>query len=218
MLDSLNCLSQSACCWRNVQGLWGGVWSLEFGVWRRCRCFFSVLQGRGRRAEVARGPWAVGGKSIACPRVECFFPTPKRSQAPCPRDFQAWASCTNRQRLDPRAQNQNHPRNQLPAADWRSSPIPQRRTPTAPHTTDNFPFVFIPPPRKQSPVAALRTCAASGPPISHSHAGPPSRAAPHACTTGPVRPGRKPSPAVPVPRHGRKRGPLRCVDQVPRAG
>lgn len=38
------------------------------------------------------------------------------------------------------------------------------------------------------------------------------------CTTGPVRPGRKPSPAVPVPRHGRKRGPLRCVDQVPRAG
>lgn len=141
MLDSLNCLSQSACCWRNVQGLWGGVWSLEFGVWRRCRCFLAFCRAGGGVQK-----WPVGGKSIACPRVECFFPTPKRSQAPCPRDFQAWASCTNRQRLDPRAQNQNHPRNQLPAADWRSSPIPQRRTPTAPHTTDNFPFVFIPPP------------------------------------------------------------------------
>jgi hypothetical protein len=125
-----------------------------------------------------------------------------------------------------RPQNQNHARNQLPAAAIGDpSPIPRRRTPTAPHTADNFPFVFNshlvnppPPPRKQSPIAALRTCAASGPPISQSHAGPPSRVAPHACATGPVRRGRKPSPAVPVPRHRRKRGPLRCVDQVPRAG
>lgn len=202
MLDSLNCLSQSACCWRNVQGLWGGVWSLE-----EVPLFFLAFCKAGGGVQ----KWPVGGKSIACPRVECFFPTPKRSQAPCPRDFQAWASCTNRQRLDPRAQNQNHPRNQLPAADWRSSPIPQRRTPTAPHTTDNFPFVFIPPPENKVP----------WPPSEHAphldHPSP-SRAAPHACTTGPVRPGRKPSPAVPVPRHGRKRGPLRCVDQVPRAG
>lgn len=149
-------------------------WGLEFGVWRRCRCFLAFCRAGGGVQK-----WPVGGKSIACPRVECFFPTPKRSQAPCPRDFQAWASCTNRQRLDPRTQNQNHPRNQLPAADWRSSPIPQRRTPTAPHTTDNFPFVFIPPPPPENKVPW-----------------PPSEHAPHLGHPSPT-----PTPALPLGRH-----------------
>lgn len=112
----------------------------------------------------------------------------------------------------------------LPIGD--PSPIPRRCTPTAPHTTDNFPFVLNshlanPPPEKTKSHGR----APNRRRIWATHLPSPTPSLPlgrhrmHVhCTTGPVRPGRKPSPAVPVPRHGRKRGPLRCVDQVPRAG
>lgn len=183
------------------------------------RCFFSVLRGGLQK-------WT--GISIACrPRAigsSAFFPTPNRSPAPRPRDFQAWASCTNRQTTRP--QNQNHPRNQLPAADWRSKPDPSAMHAHGAAHNRQFPLrsQFAP----CQPLSRKTKSHGRAPNrrrIWATHLPSPTPSLPlgrhrmHVhCTTGPVRPGRKPSPAVPVPRHGRKRGPLRCVDQVPRAG
>lgn len=185
-------------------------WSLEFGGGP---AVFLAFCGAACRS---------GRESIACARAIGSSASsrllPTRDPQLRPRDFQAWASCTNRQTTRPQNQNRIGTISRLPIGD--PSPISRRCTPTAPRLTDNFPFVLNTT-RKQSPMVPWPRSEQAphlGHPSPQSHDGSPSRAAPHACTTGPVRPGRKPSPAVPVPRHGQKRGPLRCVDQVPRAG
>lgn len=161
MLDSLNCLSQSACLLLEECARFAG-WSLEFGGCPAAFlafCGAACRSGRESQLLVVLGP---SGRVHSSRR-------PTDPQLRVQEISKPGQAARTDKRHDPRTRIILGISSRLPIGD--PSPIPRRCTPTAPHTTDNFPFVLNshlanPPPEKQSPMAALRTGAASGPPIS----------------------------------------------------
>lgn len=178
---------------------------MEFGVWGRSRCFFSVMWGGLQK-------WTGINCLSSVHRVECFFPTPPKKRSPAASKRFPSLGKLHEQTNDKRQESEPAPDCRLEIqARSLGDARPRRRT----QRTISPSFSI--PPENKVPWPRSEQAPHLGHPPPQSHGGPPSRAAPHAYTTGPVRSGRKPSPAVPVPRHGQKRGPLRCVDQVPRA-
>lgn len=165
MLDSLNCLSQSACLLLEECARFAG-WSLEFGG---CPAVFLAFCGAacrsGRESQllVVLGP---SGRVHSSRR-------PTDPQLRVQEISKPGQAARTDKRHDPRTRIILGISSRLSIGD--PSPIPRRCTPTAPHTTDNFPFVLNshlakPPPENKVPWPRSE------------HAVPPSRAAPNACT------------------------------------
>lgn len=134
---------------------------MGFGVWRRCRCFFSVLQGRGRRAEVARG------REINClSSGRVLLPDSQEIPSSVSKRFPSLGKLHKQTTTRPQGPEPESSSESAPGCRLEIQPDPSASHAHGAAHNGQFPLRFHPPPRKQSPVAALRTCAASGPPIS----------------------------------------------------